>query len=149
MSETIGFDVKEAQIRLQPVFSDLTEDEVRVLSTLLTERHIRAGETIVTQGEPVDSVYFIVRGKANVVRISINSAGIPDIEHITKLGEGETIGLNETGFYSISGIRTATVIADTNMILLQLSVAAFHGFALSNTHVNDVMHKHASYILGK
>lgn len=149
MTETIGFDVKEAHIRLQPVFSDLTDEEVRVLSTLLTEKHIPAGETIVTQGESVDSVYFIVQGTANVVRISINSAGIPDVEQITQLGEGETIGLNETGFYSISGIRTATVIADTNMILLQLSVAAFHGFALANTHVSEVMHKHASFILGK
>jgi hypothetical protein len=70
------------------------------------------------------------------------------IESITTLETGASIGLNETGFYSLSGVRTATVCAMTPMITLRLSVAAFHGFALSNSHVSAVMRKNASEILG-
>ena len=59
---------------------------------------------------------------------------------------GQAIGLNETGFYSISGRRTATVIAMTDMHLFRLSVTAFRGLALAYPHINQVMRENAEAI---
>lgn len=146
-SELVSMDVKKSFIRQQNVFSQLTEDEVDVLASLLAQKEFVPDETIVTEGEHVDSVYFIVKGKADVRHVSIQEGKV-HIESIATLSEGASIGLNETGFYSLSGVRTATVTAMTPMITLRLSVAAFHGFALSNSHVNAVMRKNASKILG-
>lgn len=147
MAETIDLDIKRSFITRQHVFAEMTNEEVDVLASLLTEKRFAPGETIVTEGEHVDSVYFIVSGKVDVRHISIRN-GAEHIESVATLEAGATIGLNETGFYSVSGVRTATVTALTPVIALRLSVAAFHGFALSNSHVSDVMRQKASAMLG-
>lgn len=146
-AELVGMDTKRSFIAKQGVFSQLTGEEIDILASLLSEKHFAPGDTIVTEGDHVDSVYFIVEGKADVRHVSIQN-GAMHIESITTLEAGASIGLNETGFYSLSGVRTATVCAITPMVTLRLSVAAFHGFALSNSHVSAVMRKNASQILG-
>lgn len=103
-----------------------------------------AGELIVKEGEPVDSVFLIVSGDADVRHVTLTDNGTrTNIESIATLKPGDAIGLAETGFYSISGRRTATVVANTDMVLFQLSVAAFRGFALAYPRVSAVMRKQA------
>jgi CRP-like cAMP-binding protein len=147
MSELIDMDVKRSFIKKQAVFTQLTEEEIDILASLLLEKHFAPDETVVVEGEPVDSVFFIVSGKADVRHVSIQD-GKTVIESLATLNPGVAIGLNETGFYSLSGVRTATVVALTEMVTLRLSVAAFHGFSLANSHVNEVMRKNAASILG-
>jgi CRP-like cAMP-binding protein len=113
-----------------------------MLSELLVEEHVSNGQIIVTQGDTVDSVYFIVDGNADVRNVTIQN-NTPVFESLATLGPGQSIGLSETGFYSLSGIRTATVVAETEMLLFRLSVAAFNGFALAYPHVGEVMRKNA------
>lgn len=141
------FNLKISLLRKQLVFSQLTDKEIEGLASLLTEKYYSPDEIIVSEGEPVDSVYLIVSGTADVRHIRIENQAT-HFESVATLGPGEAIGLNETGFYSISGVRTATVVALTDMSLLRLSVAAFHGFALAHSHVNEVMRKNAERILG-
>lgn len=133
-------------IKKQKCFSRLNEKEYEILGDLLKEKHIKAGETIVEEGDVVDTVFLIVDGKADVRHVYLKD-GKKVFDSIAELGPDQAIGLNETGFYSVSGIRTATVVALTDMIVFQLSVAAFHGFALAYPHVNEVMrHEAKKYI---
>lgn len=134
-------------IRNQACFSKLTAQETEILATLLHEKHIPAGTTIVNEGEPVDSVYLIVNGKADVRHVRISEDKTEQIQSLATLGVNEAIGLNDYGFYSLSGVRTATVVAITDMVVLMLSVAAFHGFALAYSHVNEIMRKQADEYL--
>ncbi|HEX4044304.1 MAG TPA: cyclic nucleotide-binding domain-containing protein [Gammaproteobacteria bacterium] len=139
-------DEKKDLLKKQACFTGLNEEELDTLSSLLVEERVPAGTLIVKQGEWVDNVYLIVEGEADV---KITLKDYPDqTASIATLGPEDAIGLNETGFYSVSGIRTATVIAMTDMILLRLSVAAFHGFALAFAHANQVMRVHAQQLLG-
>ncbi len=147
MNELVDMDVKRSFIKNQACFAQFTAEEIDVLASLLLEKHFAAGETIVTEGESVDSVFFIVNGQADVQRVSILD-GKTHVESVATLHPGTAIGLNETGFYSVSGVRTATVVALTELVALRLSVAAFHGFSLANSHVNEVMRKNAATILG-
>lgn len=130
-------------IRKQPVFSQLTDDEVAELASLLVEVNALPGEIIVNEGDPVDSIYLIANGTVDVRVVSLIQ-GVTQVSSVAILSFGDSIGLNETGFYSLSGKRTATVVALTDMLMYRLGVAAFHGFALAHSHVSDVMRKISS-----
>lgn len=130
-------------IKKQPVFSQLTDEEIEELASLFVEVNVSAGDVIVNEGDPVDSIYLIANGTVDVRHVSITN-GEAVVTSVAILSFGDSIGLNETGFYSISGKRTATVVALTDMQLFRLSVAAFHGFALSHTHVSDIMRKNSA-----
>lgn len=142
MDDTTDFSPIIQLIQKQPLFSQLTEAELLELASLFTEQKTLPDEVIVKEGDPVDSVYLIAQGTADVRHVSYKD-GKPEISSVAILSSGDAIGLNEFGFYSISGRRTASVIAMTEMHLYRLSVAAFHGFSLSHTHVSDVMHKNS------
>ena len=133
-------------IKQQPLFSQLTDQEVDELALLFIEKKISPDDVIVKQGDEVDSFYLIVQGEADV-RVGTVKEGKVEYSSVATLHDGDAIGLNETGFYSLSGKRTATVVAITNMVLYQMSVAAFHGFALSHTHVSEIMHKQTEKLM--
>lgn len=147
MEEISELELKKEYIKQQAVFAKLSEEESTELASLLHRKHFKTGETIVTEGDPVDSVYLIISGTADVRHVLIQDHQ-PVIESLATLNHGDAIGLNESGFYSVSGIRTATVVALTEMETFRLSVAAFHGFALSNHRVSEIMRVSASKILG-
>lgn len=146
MTDAIDVNLKMQFLRKQVCFSELTHQETEMLASLLSEKLFKAGETIVSEGDLVDSVYLIISGTADVRHIVIKN-NIPQSNSLAKLHAGDAIGLNETGFYSLSGLRTASVVAETDMVLLRLSVAAFHGFALNYPHVNEIMRKNAGLIV--
>ncbi len=146
MSDAISLDIKKEFIRNQACFSQLTDQEITDLAHLLVEKTLVAGETIVTEGDPVDSVYLIIRGTADVRVASVKDNAVVWTS-VATLKDGDSIGLNETGFYSITGQRTATVVALSDMFLLRLSVTEFHGFSLANPHVSEVMRKNTEDFL--
>lgn len=113
-----------------------------MLASLLSEKTFEPGDVIVREGEPVDSVYLILEGTVDVRR-ALDKDHPEQLTSVATLGADMAIGLNESGFYSISGIRTATVVALSQVVVLRLSVAAFHGFALAYSHVNEVMRDYA------
>jgi CRP-like cAMP-binding protein len=110
----------------------------------LVEKEYAQGEVIVKQADPVDSIYFIVSGTADV-RYNYIEDNQRKFKPLAKLTANQTIGLSETGLYSLSGVRTATVVAESDVVvLLRLSIAALNGFALANPHVGQLLHKNAS-----
>lgn len=125
-------------IRKQPYFSKFPDEDIRVLASLFKTRFIPKEQTIVTQGDFVNSIFLIVKGTAQVLRVSFDDGKVKS-EEIALLSDNQAIGLNEAGLYSLSGKRTATVVALTDMTLLELSVASFHGFALSSTRIAEIM----------
>lgn len=129
-------------IKKQPLFAQLTDAELDELAPLFKPIKMTPGGIIVKEGDLVDSVYLIAHGTADV-KVTTWENNTPHCNSVAILSSGEAIGLNERGFYSLSGKRTATVLAMTDMLLYQLSVASFHGFALSHTHVSEIMHQHA------
>ncbi len=116
-----------------PCFSKLTEKQSEELADLCVEVIYDPGEKIVTQNELVDSIYIIVSGKAEVTYQSNhkNKKMIKEIP-VAILNDGEGIGLNDAGFYSTTGRRTATVTAMTNCYLLQIGLKELYIFLTQN-----------------
>ena len=147
-SPPIDHSLKKSFVKKQPCFFQLTEVEMEALSALFTEKKFTAGETIVTEGDLVDEVFLIVKGQADV-RLTRIKDHVIHVNSVATLEAGDAIGLGDTGFYSLSGRRTATVVATTDMTTLQLGMAKFHGFALAYPHVNEVMRQRAAQVLGR
>lgn len=146
MTDSISLETRKGIIHKQNVFAPLTDKEAFELASLLVEKSFNPEDTIVKEGDLVDSILFIIEGKADVRRL-IEREGVRKMESLAVLNPGQAIGLNENGFYSITGKRTATVVALTQMLTLYLSVPRLHGFALSNHHVSEIMRANAERML--
>lgn len=142
MAELIDLDIKKESVKKQACFSQLNDAEIDVLTTLLVEKIFQPGDVIVKEGEHVDSVYIIVHGSADVLHTHRKDQ-VNTEEKIATLKDGSAIGLSDQGFYSLTGLRTATVRAASELITLRLSVPMFRGFALAYPHASEVMRQQA------
>ena len=142
MTDETSIETKKELIKKQGCFTNLNATEIDVLVTLLVEKTFSSGDVIVKQGDRVDSVYIIVSGAADVfVTKRENDQSVT--EKVATLTDGNSVGLSDRGFYSITGLRTATVKATTETITLKLSVVVFRGFALAYPHASEVMREQA------
>jgi cAMP-dependent protein kinase regulator len=91
-----------------PLFSALsTEEFLAVLSSAMDAKTIRAGQSIVTEGEPGSSMYAIAQGTVSVWR---------EKQKVAVMHEGDFFG----EMALLSGTpRMATVKADTDVVLLE------------------------------
>jgi putative peptide zinc metalloprotease protein len=133
---------REILIRALPCFSMLSKEEARELAVGMFEKNYASGETIVAENELVDSVYILVSGQAEVnCRITQNK--IP----LAILNRGEAIGLNDTGFFSETGQRTATVIALSEVKVIGLLIKDLHVFLQKHPAIISAMQTAAEQIL--
>jgi len=128
---TISIPERQALIQAFPCFSNLTAEQSKTLALLMREVRYAPGEILVRQEDWVDSVYFIVKGEAEVSYLSVYK-NKKSITPLAILRPGESVGLNDTGFFSASGKRTATVTASTALLLLLLDLKSLHAFLQNN-----------------
>lgn len=114
-------------IRQFPCFMSLSDEQANELANMFVQIQYAPAEKIVVENELVDSVFIIVSGDAEVTRQITHKKKVQQ-SPVAVLGAGEGIGLNDTGFYSTTGKRTATVTALTNMTLLRLDIKDLYAF---------------------
>lgn len=93
----------------------------------MTEVLVQAANKIVCENDFVDSIYLIYEGKAEVTRRAHSETNTEQTV-ISILNPGDSIGLSTSGFFSPNGIRTATVTALTDMMLLRLDINSFRSY---------------------
>jgi CRP-like cAMP-binding protein len=97
-----------ARIKKIPIFSDLTDDELKVITTFATLEELPAGATAVREGDFANRFMAIDEGEARVTRGG---------EEIGRLSAGDIFG--EVGVIEKER-RTATVEAVTPLRLIQI-----------------------------
>jgi small-conductance mechanosensitive channel/CRP-like cAMP-binding protein len=107
------------------VFAGLTGEERHTLAERSVERLYAAGEAIVREGEPGDSMFVVCRGR---VRVTVG----PDGREVASMEEG--------GFFGEMSLltgeaRTATVSAATDCDLMEVTADAFRRFVLDKPSV--------------
>lgn len=83
---------------------------------------VPAGSRVIQEGEAADSCYFIVQGAASVVQ---------NTKLINKMGAGEAFG--EIALLQNGILRTASVHADTELLLIMIDARSF--WALLRSHL--------------
>ncbi|MGH8989227.1 MAG: cyclic nucleotide-binding domain-containing protein [Acidimicrobiales bacterium] len=97
------------------LFSTATPRELRLVARALDEVAAPAGTVLVEEGAAGREFFFIVEGRATVRRNG---------RKVALLGPGEYFG--ELALLD-RGPRSATVVADTDMVLLNMSYREFYG----------------------
>jgi len=138
----------ESRIRIikqYPLFSDWPSDLLDQFACLWSAVRFKEGRTIVVQGEPINEIYLILSGLAEV---SIRDQSNPlKNKLIATLNEGESIGLGESGLYSTSDLRTATVIAATPMRLIKTNINILQDFFKSHPQLKSMLHLTVNRVL--
>jgi hypothetical protein len=109
-----------AALREFPFFAGLTTDGLEQIAVLGKTYDVEAGDLIVRQGDPCDSVYFVLAGELRV-RLLVGVVDRVD-KTLCKLSRGEFFG--ELGMF-LRSKRTADVIAEAPSRLFCISTNAF------------------------
>lgn len=127
IEKTLSHADKKQLISDYALFCLMNTNDTHELAMLSEEIHIAEDTVIVKEGEIVDTIYLIKSGTAQVTK-TVQKLEKNEVMHIAILREGDSIGLNETGFFSHTGIRNATVTALSPMVLLAIDIKIFNDF---------------------
>jgi CRP-like cAMP-binding protein len=119
-----------------PLFFDLSSRHLKRLADRMEEQRFMEGASVVRHGEVGDTFYVIVEGEAKV----IGSGG----RVVHRLQPGEFFG--EISLLD-GGPRTATVVAETPMLMLTLARSAFRELIEVEPRVAVGMLKHVASML--
>jgi CRP-like cAMP-binding protein len=113
------------------LFSTLEPGERDLLARGLRRRPFAAGESIIRQGTPGDSMFIIARGE---VHVSLTQAGLHKV--IANLGPGDFVG--EMSLMT-GEPRAATCLAATDVMSFELDHATFQHLLTTRPAVADHM----------
>ncbi len=97
-----------------PMLKDLPSEAMDTLIFAGARKTFRAGEVIFTEGAPAATCYFIAQGRASAVQQG---------RKIREMGAGDAFG--EIALLNPNGHRTATVVADSDLLCMELNVESF------------------------
>jgi NTE family protein len=107
------------------IFADLEDAERARLAAELETLNLKRGDVLVRQGEVSDALYVVVTG-----RFSVTVEGRQQM--IAELGPGQPVG--EIAFLA-GGVRTATVTALRDSLVLRLGRAEFEQLSAKNPSI--------------
>lgn len=90
-------------------FSDLTDEEVRLIASRGTAVHIPANWSLIWEKTPADKAYIILNGE-----VSVRRAG----QEIARLGPGDTVGESAIVAHRL---RSASVVSLTELDVLHFT----------------------------
>jgi putative peptide zinc metalloprotease protein len=141
----IKFEERTKLISSHPLFNKFPAKLLDELTQLCFERKYAVNEVVVSQDDIVNAVYFIARGEVEVDR-EVKDKGYCVVVPQAVLREGETIGLSKVGFFSETGLRTATLKAVTESILIGCNLDVFNSFLQRHPSLHSDM-RQASEIM--
>lgn len=136
----IPIEARKQHIIKYPVFCLLPPDSIHQLALLVEEVHVRPNEVIVCEGDYFDGFFLIVSGTASVSK-SLKRIKKTNPRHVITLGPNNAIGLNESGFHCQQGVRVASVIAITDMVLLRVDLLSFYSFLKTHETIYPSLQK--------
>lgn len=119
-----------------PLFANLKHNILVELSKLFVMYEFVTDDIIVAEDENVDSIFFIASGSAMVGRSFSRISSI----YIAELSSGHAIGLSDTGLFSKTMKRTATVVAKSDVKVFRLDLKKFDEFLKQQPDSYDIIH---------
>jgi small-conductance mechanosensitive channel len=122
--ETTGETHREALLKQVDLFGSLTDEQRRAIAAATRMRTYGEGEVIVREGEPGQSMYVVASGKVAVV-LEPEKRTVATIERGGYFGEMSLL----TG-----EVRSATVVAQGDSVVLEVDAELFRRLALESPH---------------
>ncbi|MCX6020245.1 MAG: cyclic nucleotide-binding domain-containing protein, partial [Chloroflexi bacterium] len=125
VGSTVAMSRRRLLLQRLPAFGGFSARALESIASAMQEERHEAGAVLVRQGDPGDAVFLLAEGRAEVL-----AAGSRSPVAVASLAEGELFG--ELALLAPDGLRQATVVAETPVVLLRLSADDFH--ALLDEH---------------
>jgi CRP-like cAMP-binding protein len=122
--EATGETQREALLKQVDLFGSLTDEQRRAIAAATRMRTYGEGEVIVREGEPGQSMYVVASGKVAVV-LEPEKRTVATIERGGYFGEMSLL----TG-----EVRSATVVAQGDSVVLEVDAELFRKLALESPH---------------
>jgi HlyB family type I secretion system ABC transporter len=122
----------DSLLRRSSLFQFLPEEHFEKLRALLQEEHYEFGDIIVRQGEPADSFYVLLSGRARVVKADQSGTEIV----LASLKPGDSFG---EAALAEGGSRSATVRCSTAVEALRLDRTDFLELAEQNPELKHYL----------
>lgn len=126
-----------AQIVVSPLFRHFSVDEMVAVIAGLHLANYRRGHVIIREGEPGDRLFMLSSGKVKAFKKSAAGKQVP----IAELEEGAFFG---EGAILTGRPRTASIVATTDVELLELDRPTLDSICQAHPHVMDVMREFAA-----
>src|ERR1051325_7429196 len=97
--------VSTAVLKAVPLFSSFPEDALRTLTSMVARKSVSRSTTVMTGGDPTDSLYIVLSGRLKVMMSDAEGKEVI----LTILGPGEFFG--EMGLIDVYG-RVARLLLD-------------------------------------
>jgi len=100
--------VDTGTLQAYSLFGGLTAEQIGLIRPLMGTALFNAGETIIHEGDPNDSIYFIVEGRVEVSRCGVR---------IVELPEGQTFGEMEL-LDVMPSVATVTACVPVRLVII-------------------------------
>jgi CRP/FNR family cyclic AMP-dependent transcriptional regulator len=121
--------VSTAMLRSVPLFASISEEPLRLLTTVVTRRSVTRSTIIMAAGDPTDSLYIILSGRLKVMMSDEDGKEVI----LSILGPGEFFG--EMGLID-DAPRSASVVAIEPCELLVISRRDFKKCLVENAEMS-------------
>jgi CRP/FNR family transcriptional regulator, cyclic AMP receptor protein len=108
-------------------FGGLSDASLEVLVSMLAERRVAAGATVVTEGEPGRAMYIVHEGRLAVSKQAEQGRTVP----MSQLTSGDFFG--EMTLIEMQN-RSATVVAETETVLYELTARNLYTYYKTDVH---------------
>lgn len=128
------------------LFSKYTPEELLELASLFESVHYKEHDVIVQQGADLDTLFVIASGYVEVSRQETIGKKI-QTEILATLSEGDPIGFDSLGFFSKTGVRTATLTALSEVKAFKLDLNDFSRFLEKHPQLMSNLKSEADVII--
>jgi signal-transduction protein with cAMP-binding, CBS, and nucleotidyltransferase domain len=128
------------------LFSKYAPEDLVELATLFKVAFYKEHNVIVQQGDNLDTLFLIASGYVEVSRQEIINKKI-QTEILATLSEGDPIGFDSLGFFSKTGVRTATLTALSMVKVFKLELSDFSRFLKKHPHLMPNLKSEADVII--
>lgn len=137
-------------LRTIPILQDLDEDEIRQLLKIARPIRYPKGTVILKEGETGESMYILEEGMVEVSKALVMRWGREDYQDrdkiLTKLSAEDHAIFGEVALFE-ENRRTATVVALTDSLLLEIAKADFLRLAAENPRIGYKITRNIAQLL--
>ena len=124
--------VSSAVLKSVPLFAGFQNEQLRALVSFVTRRSVPRGSTIMSEGDPVDSLYIVISGRLKVMMGEANGKEVI----LSIIGPGEFFG--EMGLIDESP-RSASVVSIEPCELLAVAKRDFEKCLAGNFEMSKTL----------
>jgi len=124
------------------LFADLSSGALHAIAAAAERKKIAGGDYLVRQGDPADTLYFVVTGRFRVIISDGDNGG----KTVARIEAGEPVG--ELAFFG-GGTRTASLQASRDSQIMALDRASYDELVKNHPEISSALLKTVSQRLAR